>query len=233
MKFGELLSRIEKKMVDSYVNESIKDDLKNFKNLVLNNKGLSSMYSIYNQLSKKQGLDKETGELFIKESVRQIEKIVPSLQTKKVAEWVSNVVCENQYGDIDKLVYAGANTILESVEGRKNVLNTITSSETIKESINLPIETIFGIANKQVEKFISEMDETSKSDLAKVLMTEDVELSKEFDTLKDKTIETLSSLNENDEDTQMKLQETIRQIKEDEYSKINYVRLYNLYNNLT
>ena len=232
MRFGELLSRIEKKMVDSYVNESIKDDLKNFKNLVLNNKGLSSMYSIYNQLSKKQGLDKETGELFIKESVRQIEKIVPSLQTKKVAEWVSNVVCENQYGDIDKLVYAGANTILESVEGRKNVLNTITSTETIKESINLPIETIFGIANKQVEKYISEMDETSKSDLAKVLMTEDTELSKEFDSLKEKTIETLSSLNENDEDTKRKLQETINQIKEDVYSKINYVRLYNLYSNL-
>ena len=41
MKFGELLSKIEKKMVYSYVNESIKEDLKTFKNLVLNNKGLS------------------------------------------------------------------------------------------------------------------------------------------------------------------------------------------------
>lgn len=232
MKFGELLSKIEKKMVDSYVNESIKEDLKTFKNLVLNNKGLSSMYSIYNQLSKKQGLDKETGELFIKESVRQLERIIPNLETKQVSEWVSNVICENQYSNIDKLVYVGANTILESVEGRKSILNTITSSETIKESINLPIETIFGIANKQVEKFISEMDETSKSDLAKVLMTEDVELSKEFDTLRSKTIETLSSLNESDEDTKKKLQETIQQIEQEEYSKINYVRLFNLYNNL-
>ena len=232
MKFGELLSKIEKKMVDSYVNESIKEDLKTFKNLVLNNKGLSSMYSIYNKLSKKQGLDKETGELFIKESVRQLERIIPNLETKQVSEWVSNVVCENQYSNIDKLVYVGANTILESVEGRKSILNTITSSETIKESINLPIETIFGIANKQVEKFISEMDETSKSDLAKVLMTEDVELSKEFDTLRSKTIETLSSLNESDEDTKKKLQETIQQIEQEEYSKINYVRLFNLYNNL-
>ena len=190
------------------------------------------MYSIYNQLSKKQGLDKETGELFIKESVRQLERIIQNLETKQVSEWVSNVVCENQYSNIDKLVYVGANTILESVEGRKSILNTITSSETIKESINLPIETIFGIANKQVEKFISEMDETSKSDLAKVLMTEDVELSKEFDTLRSKTIETLSSLNESDEDTKKKLQETIQQIEQEEYSKINYVRLFNLYNNL-
>ena len=76
------------------------------------------------------------------------------------------------------------------------------------------------------------MDETSKSDLAKVLMTEDTELSKEFDSLKEKTIETLSSLNESDEDTKTKLQETINQIKGDVYSKINYVRLYNLYSNL-
>ena len=232
MRFGELLSRIEKKLVDSYVNESIKDDLKNFKSLVLNNKGLSSMYSIYNQLSSKQGIDKETGELFIKESLRQIEKIIPTLETKKVSEWVSGVVCENQYQNIDKMVYVGANTILESVEGRKQVLDTITSKKTVTESVKLPLETIYGIANRQVERFINEMDETSKSDLAKILMTEDVELSKEYEDLKSKTIDTLSSLNENDEDTKNKLDETIRQIKTDEYSKINYVRLFNLYNNL-
>lgn len=232
MKFGELLSKIEKKLVDSYVNESIKDDMKSFKNLVLNNKGLSSMYSIYSQLSTKQGIDKETGELFIKESIRQIEKIIPTLQTKEVSKWVSNVVCENQYQDIDKLVYVGANTILESVESRKNILNTLTSKEKLSESVKLPIETIFGIANKQVEKFINEMDENSKKELSRVLMTEDVELSKEYDSLKEKTISSLSSLNENDEDIKVKLEETIRQIETDEYSKINYVRLFNLYNNL-
>ena len=232
MKFGELLSKIEKKLVDSYVNESIKDDMKSFKNLVLNNKGLSSMYSIYSQLSTKQGIDKETGELFIKESIRQIEKIIPTLQTKEVSKWVSNVVCENQYQDIDKLVYVGANTILESVESRKNILNTLTSKEKLSESVKLPIETIFGIANKQVEKFINEMDENSKKELSRVLMTEDVELSKEYDSLKEKTISSLSSLNENDDDIKVKLEETIRQIETDEYSKINYVRLFNLYNNL-
>jgi hypothetical protein len=35
-----------------------------------------------------------------------------------------------------------------------------------------------------------------------------------------------------DESTTKKLQETIQQIKGEVFSKINYVKLYNLYNNI-
>ena len=56
---------------------------------------------------------------------------------------------------------------------------------------------------------------------------------KEFEELKTKTIHSLSNLNESmDESTTKKLQETIQQIKGEVFSKINYVKLYNLYNNI-
>ena len=56
---------------------------------------------------------------------------------------------------------------------------------------------------------------------------------KEFEDLKVKTIHSLSGINESMDDiTTKKLQETINQIKGEEFSKINYVRLYNLYNNI-
>jgi hypothetical protein len=64
-------------------------------------------------------------------------------------------------------------------------------------------------------------------------MTEDTELSKEYTDLKTKTIDALSNITSvEDELTKNKLTETIQQIECEEYSKINYVRLYSLYNNI-
>jgi hypothetical protein len=65
-------------------------------------------------------------------------------------------------------------------------------------------------------------------------MTEDVELSKEFDDLKTKTVKMLSNITESlDDITSKKIQETIESVKNEIYSKINYVRLFNLYNNIS
>ena len=177
-------------------------------------------------------MDKETAELFIFESVRQIEKFLPKLDLTKVAKWTQNVVCENQYKSIDNLVYTLPTTILESVESRKNIISTLTQKPQVKESINLPIETIFNIAGKQLENYIQNLDESSKKDLSKVLMTEDTQLTVEFEDLKTKTVDALRKISSDDELTQNKLNETIEQVSQDNYSKINYVRLYNLFNNL-
>jgi hypothetical protein len=122
---------------------------------------------------------------------------------------------------------------LETVESRKVILNNLIEKPKVQESINLPIESIFKIAGKQLENYIENLDESSKTDLAKVLMTEDTQLSEEFSELKTKTIEALKNISSVDDDTtKNKLQETIDQIKQDEYSKINYVRLFSLYNNI-
>jgi hypothetical protein len=233
MKFGEILSKIENKLVGSYVNESFKTEMNNFKKFVLENKEVSSVFHLYTQLSSNQGLDKDVADLYITESLRQIEKNLSNLDLSKVTKWVKDVVCENQYQDIDNMVYSHPNTILESVSSRKNVINKLTEKKQVQESINLPIESIFKIAGKQVEKYIENLDESSKKDLSKVLMTEDTELSKEYTDLKTKTIDALSNITSvEDELTKNKLTETIQQIESEEYSKINYVRLYSLYNNI-
>jgi hypothetical protein len=233
MKFGEILSKIENKLVGSYVNESFKTEMNNFKKFVLENKEVSSVFHLYTQLSSNQGLDKDVADLYITESLRQIEKNLSNSDLSKVTKWVKDVVCENQYQDIDNMVYSHPNTILESVSSRKNVINKLTEKKQVQESINLPIESIFKIAGKQVEKYIENLDESSKKDLSKVLMTEDTELSKEYTDLKTKTIDALSNITSvEDELTKNKLTETIQQINSEEYSKINYVRLYSLYNNI-
>ena len=233
MKFGQLLSKIEGLMINSYVNETTKIELKNFKKLVLENKNASTMFYIYTELSKKKGYDKTLSESYINESLRQVEKIIPKLNTQKIEYWVKDVVSENNYKDIDNLIYNSPDKIMENVESRKTLMKTLSETTEVKTAIQLPMETLLNIANKEISSYIENLDEDSKRDLSKVLMTEDAELSKEFEELKTKTINSLSNLNESmDESTTKKLQETINQIKGEEFSKINYVRLYNLYNNI-
>ena len=233
MKFGQLMSKIEGLLINSYVNETAKIELKNFRKLVLENKNASSMFHIYTELSKKKGLDKEIAESYINESLRQIEKISPRLNTQKIEYWVKDVVCENIYEDIDNIVYSSPNKIMETVNSKKTLIKLLSESSEVKSHIDLPIETLLNVANKSIKGYIENLDEDSKRDLSKVLMTEDVELSKEFDELKSKTIGKLSNITESlDEITSKKLQETIEQVQSDTFSKINYVRLFNLHNNL-
>ena len=233
MKFGQLMSKIEELLINSYVNETVKLELKNFNKLVLENKNASTMFFIYTELSKNKGLDKELAEAYINESLRQIEKISPKLNTQKIEYWVKDVVCENNYKDIDNIVYSTPDKIMETVTSKKSLISLLSESSEVKSHIDLPIETLLNIANKSIKGYIENLDEDSKRDLSKVLMTEDVELSKEFDELKSKTIGKLSNIRESlDDVTSKKLQETIEQIQSDTFSKINYVRLYNLHNNL-
>jgi hypothetical protein len=233
MKFGQLMSKIEELLINSYVNETVKLELKNFNKLVLENKNASTMFFIYTELSKNKGLDKELAEAYINESLRQIEKISPKLNTQKIEYWVKDVVCENNYKDIDNIVYSTPDKIMETVTSKKSLISLLSESSEVKSHIDLPIETLLNIANKSIKGYIENLDEDSKRDLSKVLMTEDVELSKEFDELKSKTIGKLSNITESlDDITSKKLQETIDQIQSDTFSKINYVRLYNLHNNL-
>jgi hypothetical protein len=233
MKFGQLMSKIEELLINSYVNETVKLELKNFNKLVLENKNASTMFFIYTELSKNKGLDQEIAEAYINESLRQIEKLSPKLNTQKIEYWVKDVVCENNYKDIDNIVYSTPDKIMETVTSKKALISLLSESSETKSHIDLPIETLLNIANKSIKGYIDNLDEDSKRDLSKVLMTEDVELSKEFDELKSKTIGKLSNITESlDDITSKKLQETIDQIQSDTFSKINYVRLYNLHNNL-
>ena len=234
MKFGQLMSKIEELLVNSYISETANIELKNFNKLVIEDKNISSMFHLYTEMSNKKGLDKATADLFINESLRQIDKIVSKLKTQRVEYWVKDVVTENKYKDIDNLVYNTPDKIMENIESRKNLVSVLSESVDTKEHVNLPIETVLNIANKSIEGYIDNLDETSKKDLSKVLMTEDTELSKEFDELKNNTIKMLSNITESlDDITTKKIQETIDTVKNEVYSKINYVRLFNLYNNLS
>jgi hypothetical protein len=109
MTFGQIKSIIEKNLLESYKNEKdFKKSLKEFKHNVLNNKTMSKLYSLYDQLSTPQGLSESDSKEFLEEGITLIQKLVSDIKTPMVLETV-----ENKYSDIDSLVYINKLDLLE------------------------------------------------------------------------------------------------------------------------
>ena len=69
MKFGILKSKIEDCLVESYKKNSLKKDMFVFEELVLKNKSLSTLYFLYDELSKNKGLNESFVNEYINESI--------------------------------------------------------------------------------------------------------------------------------------------------------------------
>jgi hypothetical protein len=57
MNFGILKSKIENTLLESYKKGTLKNELKNFKKYVLENKNISKLYYLYGDLSSNKGMD--------------------------------------------------------------------------------------------------------------------------------------------------------------------------------
>ena len=232
MTFGHIKTAIEKNLLESYKNEKeFKKSLREFKTNILNNKSISKVYAVYDQLSTPQNLSESDAREFLSEGLNVIGKILPTIKLPKSLEESK----ENDYNNIDTLVYTNNLNLKERVEAKKSILNTLMSeNKKIQESIKIPVSSMVKIANQTLEHFIESMDMESKKIFVDVVKSDSEKLKEEFSTMKESTLEKLTSLlNEESEDTiKSKLTETIEKIKTDEFSQLNYVKLVSLVKNL-
>lgn len=229
MTFGQIKSIIENNLLESYKNEQeFKKSLKEFKHNVLNNKNMSKLYSLYDQLTTPQGLTESDAKDFLEEGITLIQKLVPSIKTPKTLS--ENV--KNNYSDIDSLVYTNKLDLMERIQSKKNLIKTLVSQkpETVKESINIPLKSMVSIANQTMKSYLDNLDESTKKEFIR-LMSEDTTLLKEkFETLKESTISKLNTLleNENEFEIKTKLSETIDRLKVEKFDQLNFLKLKNL-----
>jgi hypothetical protein len=231
MTFGQIKSIIEKNLLESYKNEKdFKKSLKEFKHNVLNNKTMSKLYSLYDQLSTPQGLSESDSKEFLEEGITIIQKLVSDIKTPMVLETV-----ENKYSDIDSLVYTNKLDLLERVNSKKNIIKLISSkNEIVKESINIPIKTMVSIANQTLNNYIENLDENSKKEFLQII-SEDIEsLETKFETIRESTILKLNTMLEKEDEFEIKtkLSETIERIKVEKFDQLNFLKLKNLENSI-
>jgi hypothetical protein len=228
MTFGKIKSIIEKNLLESYKNEKeFKKSLREFKHNVLNDKSISKAYSLYDQLSKPQGLSESDAKEFLEEGISLLNKILPSIKLPKTL----NESSENEYSDIDTLVYFNKLNLHERIQAKKNIISILTSNNTsIKESINIPIKSMVSIANQTLMNYIETLDENSKKEFFQLISEDVSSLETKFETIKESAINKLKTILDKEEEFELKtkISETINRVKNEKFDQINFLKLKNL-----
>ena len=231
MTFGQIKSLIEKNLLESYKNETeFKKSLREFRQNVLNNKSISKVYNLYDQLSTPQGLSESEAKEFIEEGVNLLQRLLPSIKMPKSFEQEVT----NNYSDIDTLVYTKKISISERVQAKKNIVETLKQKKNIKESINIPVTSMVKIANQTLRNYIETMDESSKKEFFQIVSEDNKNLENKFEELKTSAISKLENIleNESESDVKTKINETIGKLKEEKFDQLNFLKLKNLESSL-
>lgn len=232
MTFGQIKSVIEKHLVESYSNENVfKKSIKEFKKNILTNKSLSSLYTLYDQLSTPQGLTESEAKDFLNEGVNLIQEI---LEKSNLPRFISESKI-NQYEDIDNLVYNTTLDIRERVKSKNNIINVLMQeSKSHKEVVNLPIKTTIKIAKQTLSNYFDNLDENTKKEFLQLISEDSEKLEQKFEEIKTSTLDKLKSImeSERESETKQKISETIEKIKTEKFDQLNFLRLKNLENSL-
>lgn len=227
MTFGQIKSILEKNLLESYSNPTnFKKTLKEFKHNVLNNKSFSKLYSLYDDLSTPKGLNEGDAKEYLEEGLSLIRSILENTNLPKKGE-----VSENNYRDLDNLVYLSNINISERIESKKKILGVLTSKPSVNETqVSIPLRSMVSIANQTVQNYLESLDENIKKEVFHVLASKEEDLENEYTNLKETTIDNLKSIRETQEDSEVKnkLTETIEKISSEKFDQVNFVRLKHL-----
>lgn len=241
-KFGEIKSKVEQISVDLFGKNNFTKFMKEFKSNILENKDLTEIFYIYDDLSSKKGLSKDIATDYVNESIEYCQILIENNKKSlsKLTEWVSkfNVNTPNNYKNIDTIIYNTSIRDLETVlESKKNVLTNIISEEPkkqIKESVNLPLSTMIKVAEENLKSELSNLSESDKKELISIATLSKEELESEFNSLKESVISNLKgSLNESKEDEiKTMINQTITKITDSKCTQYDLYKLRKLHQGL-
>jgi len=234
MKFGNLKSKIEQKLIESYRVDSFNNEMKIFKKLVLENKKISSIYFLYDELMSNKGLKNvDIANEFINECIKIYENNINKITLREwnlLKNWVGNIDTQNEYLLVDNLIDSDILQIENKILSKKTLVETLMKSKKQKtDNINLPLKTLVNVANTTINKYIEQLDETSRKQLKDILKEDDVTLESNYSQVKNEVISKLDSLKSNtDNETIDKINESIVKITNEKFDKLNYFRLKTL-----
>ena len=154
---------------------------------------------------------------------------------REIQSWVGHIQCENNYTLVDDL-FSNKVTNLESKIKSKNTIleNLKKEPKKEKEIINVPIKTMVSVANKTASNYIESLNESDKTELKKLLSSDDETIKESYLILKGKVISKLERLQESEQDNDVtsKIDETIQKIQNESFDKVGYFKLRKLNENL-
>jgi hypothetical protein len=238
MRFGIIKSKIEKVLLESYSKNTFKEEIKKFNSLVLENKNISKIFYLYDELSSNKGLTESVAKDYINESIKIYENTLNKIKESdfnKINEWVNNIKTNNEYENIDNIFNINILNLESNIKSKNIIVESLTKTEKKpKEVLNIPLKSMINIANKTFANYVESLNEVEQKEFKSLIQESDNSLSLKYDLIKESLIEKLNELKstENDESVITKIDETIEKVNSEKYSKINYVRLKSLKENL-
>lgn len=236
--FGLLKTKIENVLLESYSNDTFKNELKTFKKLVIENKNVSKLFYLYDELSSPKALSESYCVEYINECIKIYENTVNKLKQsdiKQLSSWVGNKLTENNYTDIDTLFSSDVLTIESKIKSRKIISESLRKLPITKtEGIDLPLSTMVSVANKTIKNYIDGLNESDKKELITLLSEDDSTLNEKYDTIKESVVNKLTEMKNASTDStmQIRLDETISKVVSEKYDKLTYFKLKSLKENL-
>jgi hypothetical protein len=238
MKFGKLKSKIENRLIESYKNGTIKNDMSKFNSLVLKNKNVSKLFYLYDELTTNKGLNESIANEYINQSITAYENSINKISTKDIKpinDWVEGSEYGNEYDVVDDFFSKGITKLEEKIKSKKTILETITKSpKENKEVVTIPLKTMVDIANKTISNYVNNLTESDQKKLKNILSSKEDELIEKYNSLKENVISKLEKIQEEEQDKEVgkTINETIEKINAESFDKLNYFKLQELSNNL-
>lgn len=239
MKFGLLKSKIETILVESYSDGTFKDTINDFKTYVLENKNISKLFYLYDELNSNKGINESIADSYLNECVTIYENVINKINPKSFRHlemWVKDIKCENIYENIDNLFHTDILKIESKIVSRNILKENLKKKPKVvtNESVNLPLSTMLNVANKTIQNYIESLNESEKSELINFLKSDEEKLKTEFDGLKEGVKNKLQLMKENESNVEIKerITETLNKVSSERFDKFTYFKLKNLNENL-
>jgi len=206
----------------------------------LENKDIAELYYIYNDLTENKGISVDLVNDYINESVEYSQILVENnnKELSRINSWINSIDLhgdvKNIYETIDNVIYNNSIKNLENIlESKKQISKTLSTPKkevTIKESINLPLETMLKVANSKLNDEITNLSESEKNDIKEIVSLSKTELENRMENLKECIIENLKvKINESTEsDLKNTIEKTVTKIQNSPVDFYNYYKLRQL-----
>jgi hypothetical protein len=234
MEFGLLKSKIETRLVESYKNKTFNKEIKTFKKLVLEDKEISKIYHLYNELSKEKGFKESFAEDFLDESISlyNLVKVNPK-KILRLENWVKGIKCENQYKDIDTVFSKNTFIVENIISAKNNIISNLTKKESKSEPIKIPLNKMVEVANTTLKNYLSNLNESELKEIQKYATLSQDDLNQRYEFLSEMVIEKLEKIsNESELEVKNRIQETVTKIKSDKVDSLSLLKLKGLNENL-
>lgn len=235
--FGILKSKIENRLTESYGKDTLKKDLTQFKKLVLENKNISKLYYLYDDLSSKKGLNESIVDDYINSCITIYENSVNKITTKNITEiqkWVGSIQCENEYKNIDSLFSNNLTKLEEKIQSKKFIRENLTQKdkEVVLENLitNVSMKSLVNIANKTISNHISTLSESDQKELKVLFSTPKNTLMEDFNKVKEEVTSKLykSKGSETDTETICAIDEVIKKVTTESFNEMSYYKIKKL-----